>query len=373
MILSGQTAASIVMGSVIGFVLGTFVGVMLYYGLLKIPARYMLKSTSWLLMLLVAGLASQGAGYLCAAGYFSGLSAPVWDTSWLLSEDGIMGKSLHSLIGYSARPNTIQLLFYGATLGVLLGLTALAEYHHKKTLAAVAFALVLALPMRSAMALDEIYSPNTEYRELGVEYSGSRTFDDTHEKNAVYGHELALEYGFTPRITGEVSGSFEKEPDESLKMDSGEVEGRFQFFEQGENWVDSGLLVAYGFAAQSHEPDTLEVKLLLEKDIGRFTSKANIGFEQELGNLAVGGPDFVFLWSTRYRYCEQFQPGFEIQSDLGQDRTLGHFNEQEHYVGPAIYGRIFDHLHYEAAYLFGASTASSQGAARLLLEYEIPL
>ena len=122
MILSGQNGMSIVSGSLLGLALGAVAGIMLYFGLLKIPARYTLKVTSWLLILLVAGLASQGAGFLAAAGYFSGWTHIVWDTSWLLSEGSIAGKALHSLIGYSERPSVIQLLFYVGTLSGLLAI-----------------------------------------------------------------------------------------------------------------------------------------------------------------------------------------------------------------------------------------------------------
>jgi len=137
MTLSGQTVSSIVIGSLIGATLGIIIGVMLYYGLLKMPARYMLSVTSWLLILLVAGLASQGAGYLSAAGYFSDLSQPLWNTSWLLSEDSIMGKMLHSLVGYSSRPSGIQLIFYVATFGGLMSITAIMNRGGNKPQATV--------------------------------------------------------------------------------------------------------------------------------------------------------------------------------------------------------------------------------------------
>lgn len=122
MLLSGQSAASITGGTLAGLALGITAGIMLYYGLLKIPARYALKVTSRLLILLVAGLMSQCAGFLSAAGYFSDFSTPVWDSSWLLSEDSIIGKTLHSLIGYSAEPTAIQLVFYAVTLGCIVTL-----------------------------------------------------------------------------------------------------------------------------------------------------------------------------------------------------------------------------------------------------------
>jgi high-affinity iron transporter len=40
----------------------------------------------------------------------------VWDTSWLLSESTLFGQLMHTLIGYSERPSTMQLVVY---LGVL--------------------------------------------------------------------------------------------------------------------------------------------------------------------------------------------------------------------------------------------------------------
>ena len=243
----------------------------------------------------------------------------------------------------------------------------------KRAIAATAI-IALACVMRNspAFALDEIYSPNVEYREFSLEYNGSRTFDTHADKNDAQTHELALEAGLTPRWEVEASGGFIKDINNSLKMVDAEIENRFQFFESGENWLDSGMLVAYDFATQSHQPDSLEMKLLFQKDIGKITSTANIGFSQDVGRYAAsGGPDYVFLSNTRYRYNEYVQPGIEIQSDLGQASSLGHFSQQEHYIGPALYGRLVGNLKYQAAYLVGVSDAAAQSAARVLVEYEM--
>jgi hypothetical protein len=221
-------------------------------------------------------------------------------------------------------------------------------------------------------ALDEIYSPNVEYRELSLEYSGSHTFDTQSDKNAAIDHALVVEAGIAPRWMIEGSAGFSKDPNADTKFSNWELETRYQFVESGKYWLDAGFLVAYGFAAQSQQPDSIEVKLLLQKDFGKYTSTANIGFSEDLGQYSLsGGPDYVALLNTRYRYNEYFQPGLEIQSDFGQSSTFGHYNQQEHYIGPAAYGRLFGRVQYQVAYLLGASDAAAQSAARLKLEYEI--
>ena len=238
-------------------------------------------------------------------------------------------------------------------------------------LAAVAF-LAGVMQSSPALALDELYFPAVDYGELSLGYSGSRTIDSHAAKNNTQSHELELEAGLTQRWELGVNGDLIKDSNNSLKMSATEVKNHFQFFETGENWLDSGALVSYHFSTQSHQPDALEVKGLLQKDFNKITNTTNIGFSQDVGRYASsGGPDYVFLNNTRYRTNEYVQPGFEIQSDLKQARNLGHFSQQEHYVGPALYGRLLGSLKYQVAYLVGVSDAAAQSAARIQLEYEM--
>ena len=133
MLASGQTTvASLATGAALGLAGGLTLGVLLYYGLLKISPRYFMQVTSWMLVLLVAGMMSQGVGMLVAAGYFEHFSATAWNTSWLLTDDHLIGESLNVLIGYTSRPVQAQVAIYIATLAVLYGLIKLAECHGKK-------------------------------------------------------------------------------------------------------------------------------------------------------------------------------------------------------------------------------------------------
>lgn len=127
MLASGQTTpADLLLGAALGLAGGLLLGLALYFGLLRISPRYFLQITGWLLILLVAGLMSQGVGMLVQAGYFENFSAIVWNTSGLLPDNHIIGESLGVLIGYTSRPVEAQVAVYVLTLLVLRGLIRLA-------------------------------------------------------------------------------------------------------------------------------------------------------------------------------------------------------------------------------------------------------
>jgi high-affinity iron transporter len=115
----GVGMSSLALGGAIGLALGGGAGVGIYWGLVSIPMRHLFTVTSWLVLLLAAGLASQGAAFLMQADLLPALGSNVWDTSFLLSDEGIAGKILRTLIGYTAQPAGIQIVFYVATLAVI--------------------------------------------------------------------------------------------------------------------------------------------------------------------------------------------------------------------------------------------------------------
>lgn len=111
----GGGAVSLLSGGVIGLAVGVAVGAALYLGLLTIPLRHLFSVTSWMILLLASGMASQGAAFLLQADLVPQLGN-LWDTSRFLSEQSVLGQALHALIGYVPRPTGIQLVFYLGTL-----------------------------------------------------------------------------------------------------------------------------------------------------------------------------------------------------------------------------------------------------------------
>jgi len=127
MFASGTPVTQITTGSMVGVAVGAAFGAGLYFGLLRIPTRYLFRVTSLMLLMLSAGLAAQAAGFLVQANVISVMTTTLWDTSWLVAERSVLGNILHALIGYIANPMGIQLVFYIATITIIGGLMWLVE------------------------------------------------------------------------------------------------------------------------------------------------------------------------------------------------------------------------------------------------------
>jgi len=70
-------------------------------------------------------MAAQAITYLERANALTALDRVVWDTSWVLSQSSLLGRALHTLIGYSDQPTQMQLLAYLATLAAMFVLMKL--------------------------------------------------------------------------------------------------------------------------------------------------------------------------------------------------------------------------------------------------------
>jgi len=116
------SGGAMALGGILGLFAGGLCGVALYLGLVRIPLHRLFVVTSWLILLLAAGMASQGAAFLLQADLLPPLGINLWDTSSVLTENSVLGKVLHTLVGYTAQPAGIQLVFYVATVLLIGGL-----------------------------------------------------------------------------------------------------------------------------------------------------------------------------------------------------------------------------------------------------------
>lgn len=114
-------------GGILGIILGAAVSSLTYAGLLRIPQSRIFGVTSLLIAFLAAGMAAQAMSFLQQAGAVEFLSGTAWSSSWLIRESSIVGRILHTLVGYDDRPTWLQLLVYVATLLSILLFTRMAR------------------------------------------------------------------------------------------------------------------------------------------------------------------------------------------------------------------------------------------------------
>ncbi|WP_166141082.1 FTR1 family protein [Methylosinus sp. RM1] len=126
LLVSGESGADVILGGFSGLVLGAGVSALTYFGLVTIPARHLFAVTTAMITLLAAGLAAQCAAFLQQAWIVTALSQTMWDTSGVLPDTSLVGRVLHTLIGYVDQPTALQVVVYVATLAGIFLATRLA-------------------------------------------------------------------------------------------------------------------------------------------------------------------------------------------------------------------------------------------------------
>lgn len=121
----GASMWELLAGGVVGLLLGCAVSALTFFGLVKIPARYLFGVTTTLITFLAAGLAAQSVVFLQQGGLVTALNRTVWDTSYILRDSSLIGRVLHTLVGYTDQPSGMQAVVYAITLLIIFSLTRL--------------------------------------------------------------------------------------------------------------------------------------------------------------------------------------------------------------------------------------------------------
>ena len=125
-VVSGTSTTALLLGGALGLAAGGLLTGLTYYGLLALPTRHVFTVTTVLIALLAAGMAAQAVQFLDAAGLIDVLGNQLWDSSGYLPQNSLLGRLLHTLIGYTDRPTELQVIAYVATLLAMAALMRIA-------------------------------------------------------------------------------------------------------------------------------------------------------------------------------------------------------------------------------------------------------
>ena len=383
---SHEGAISLLAGGALGLAGGIAAGGAIYAGLLRIPLHRLFVVTSWMVLLLAAGLAAQAAAFLVQADLLPALGNQVWDTSAVLSDDSIPGRVLHTLVGYVARPEGIQLVAFAATL-LAIGLPMRLITRQRAVVVAVALAVAATLAgavlaPRPAHAELKVRQPQVDYLEFELEHNGLVTFG---AKGSGLDHAQSytneIEYGVTPWWMTGLEGELEVAGGGGhLMWNAVTWENLFQLTETGKYWANIGFFAEYSRGTLRGEPDSFLAGPIVQKELNNVFGvdtrhTLNVFFAHDVGRFSGRGTALEIGWQSVALLHPLFAPGFEYYAAIDDVGRAGPTRDQTHYIGPVVTGLLrldrFGKLKYEAGYLFGLTPASGNGAVRWRLEYEV--
>lgn len=146
--------------------------------------------------------------------------------------------------------------------------------------------------------------------------------------------------------------------------------GRGALWDKGRFPIDLGWYFEVEVPEEEETQLELEFRPLLSRDFGRFSLDVNPIFD--LPTVSDERRTLEFGYATRvyYRFSADLQAAVEFFGDIGEIRDVDPSQEQEHYVLPAIYGRIVPGFKIAAGPAFGLTRASDPVILKLVLEYE---
>jgi high-affinity iron transporter len=107
-------------GGVLGFAIAVAAAVVLYYGAGRLPLKQFFLASGVVVIVLAAGLLSNGLAELQSAGVIDNLGSRPWRMDGIVSMSSTAGKFLHTVLGYDSEPAIAQIvLYWGYLLAVV--------------------------------------------------------------------------------------------------------------------------------------------------------------------------------------------------------------------------------------------------------------
>jgi len=222
------------------------------------------------------------------------------------------------------------------------------------------YGVVCAIFMAGAAqaGVDKVYDPYVYQGELEIEARGIHKFDDEDEHKV----KLGVGYGVTSFWFIEGYAIFEQESGESGDIEALELENKFQLTEQGQYWIDIGVLTELEKVV---DEDVWEFKAgpLFQKQIKDWVFTGNFLMEKKFGSdNTEDGVELLGAAQLKYRLSQSLEPAVEYYGD-----------KETHAIGPVLLGK--NHLgktpvKWELGVLKGLNDDTADINFRWLLELE---
>lgn len=220
------------------------------------------------------------------------------------------------------------------------------------------FFCALFISINANAGVDKVYDPYVDQGELEIESRAVHKFDDVDEHKI----RLGVGYGINSFWFIEGYAIFEQETGDSAEFADVEIESKFQLTEQGQYWLDAGLLVEL---EKSMDGDIWEVKAgpLFQKQIKDWVITTNFLMEKKFGSDNTEQEvELQGAAQLKYRYSSSLEPAIEYYGD-----------ESTHSIGPVLLGKTRwggTPVKWELGALAGLNDETPDFTLRWLLEWE---
>ncbi|HEY2482264.1 MAG TPA: hypothetical protein VGI30_08730 [Caulobacteraceae bacterium] len=222
--------------------------------------------------------------------------------------------------------------------------------------------------------LDEVvYTPYVENGEAEFEVRTARQLGGPSGGDMTT--VLEGEYGLNDRLSLALVGTLERSPGQALQLTGVGLEAVTYLGQIPGLGVDAGGYLEYTQGLRG-EPDVIEGKVLLAKQVQRFQGLLNLIVERPLsGPGEARFASYGYAASATWRTVGALRLGAEAFGDLGTDHAFG--GAQGAYVGPQVLwegrpGHAPVEIGVDAGWLFpvGTDRAEARSQWRISLELE---
>ena len=249
----------------------------------------------------------------------------------------------------------------------------------KKTLRLLA-AAALGLPaLAHAGPADYIVFPAVAYGEREIEFRyGTEKLKDSAGGDRTSEGGFEVGYGVTQSWFTELDVKYHKESGDRTRYDAFEWENKFQLTEPNKYFADVGVFAEIEIPRERRvEGYELAFGPLFQFDTGPLRWNVNPVLEKVIRSREEGPHplELGYQLQAAYRFPSvRMDVGVQAFGDLGKWNDWEPHGEQLHRIGPAVIGRIKlegrQMLKYNAAFLFGETSATPRHTFRMQVEYE---
>jgi hypothetical protein len=196
-------------------------------------------------------------------------------------------------------------------------------------------------------------------------------FGEQRSRDGLWMHALEAEIGVTPNLVLGAYVDAERPNGASLAYTQARVLFRYAFLRKHDLPVDVGIYVEYYLPRPEYGPEHVELRVILERDFGDFTLRANPILDKVTSGDSLSAVEFEYAVGIYFRRFLLLQPGIEAFGSTGELQSPDHARDQRHQLFGVIDLRLFGGaLRWHLGAGYGYSHGADDLTIKSILSYE---